>query len=79
MLLCLRRVQAWGCVAHAEYLAKQKQAEQETQEGIDSLDLEAAKPAGEDGVLLGQSLQSLWATASAFEFVTVGALSRVCD
>lgn len=47
----LRCAQAWGCVAHADYLAKQKQAEQETQEGIDSLGLEAAKPAGEDRIL----------------------------
>ena len=58
LMLCLLRAQAWGCVAQAEYMAKQKQAEQETQEGIDSLSLEAAKPAGNTGVLQGQGRAS---------------------
>ena len=38
-------VQAWQCAAHAEYLAQQVLAEQEAQEGIDKMGLDA-KPAG---------------------------------
>ena len=36
--------QAWRCVAHAECTAKRKRAEQEAQQGMDSLALDAKAP-----------------------------------
>lgn len=38
-------MQAWQCAAHAEYLAQRVLAEQEAQEGIDKMGLDA-RPAG---------------------------------